>query len=377
MLHLGPNQSLDLALEQLRQDLVNLPVFHRATYHKQVTSNETLVRWELSESQTLFPLISFGGVRDNFFYQIGFSETHLQGLGRELTAFYGNNDGENNYYFSIGNPSLKGGKWGYRLEHNRYAAVEPLYFPEEVNYQYINLNTGLGGSYTFRPGRSIHFGANIFRERYRKVADAPEGSPGPDEVEQWKGLLKFRLSQNKLNYRQERVEGTNHQTILQGVYNFADHTNFFIGWHDFHYFQTLGKRGNLALRLRAGISTNDNSPFAPFVLDSQVNIRGSGNRIDRGTAQLILNLEYRHTIWRDKKDRFAAQLVAFNDLGNWRSPGGTLEDLIRSDNVRYFAGAGIRLINLRAWNSVVRLDYGIDLLNTRERGLVLGFGQYF
>ena len=121
----------------------------------------------------------------------------------------------------------------------------------------------------------------------------------------------------------------------------------------------------------------ENSPFAPFVLDSQVNIRGSGNRIDRGTAQLILNLEYRHTVWMDRRERFAAQVVGFSDLGTWRNPGGELSDLVASENIRHFVGAGLRVLSLKAYNAALRVDYGVDVRNTKQRGVVLGFGQYF
>jgi hypothetical protein len=142
-------------------------------------------------------------------------------------------------------------------------------------------------------------------------------------------------------------------------------------------YRLVGQRGNLALRLRAGVSTNVNSPFAPFVLDSQVNIRGSGNRIDRGTAQLILNLEYRHTAWHDRRDRFAIQLVGFSDLGTWRNPGGEFDDLWNEQNLRHFLGGGLRLISLQAFNALIRIDYGVDVFNPNERGVVVGFGQYF
>jgi len=46
-----------------------------------------------------------------------------------------------------------------------------------------------------------------------------------------------------------------------------------------------------------------------------VNIRGLGNRIERSTAALILNLEYSQTVFE------SAQFVAFSDTGTWRKAG--------------------------------------------------------
>ena len=140
-------------------------------------------------------------------------------------------------------------------------------------------------------------------------------------------------------------------------------------------FLRLGKKGNLAIRTRFGISTNNNSPFAPFVVDSRVNLRGSGNRIERGTAQAILNIEYRHTFLN--LSNWAIQGVIFTDLGNWRTPGGQLDELVSKDELRQFVGGGFRVLYKRIYDAVWRVDYGVDVFNKNQRGFVLGIGQYF
>ena len=129
------------------------------------------------------------------------------------------------------------------------------------------------------------------------------------------------------------------------------------------------------MRLRLAISTNNNTPFAPFVVDSHVNIRGVGNRIDRGTAQVVFNAEYRHTIFDTNK--WAAQSVVFSDSGTWRKPGGELSDLLNSEQFRQFIGGGIRIIYKKYYGAVFRVDYGVDIFNKKQRGVVLGLGQYF
>ena len=371
-------EALTDQLARLRQDLVNLPAFSQARWQLDTVGEETIVRWQLKESRTVFPLVNFGGIRGNSYYQLGFNDIHFRGRGQQLTAFYQSNDGEHNYYLGLRNTALRGSRWGYALESRRYAAVEPLYFPSAaVNYRYSNLSFGIDGSYTFKPGQAITLGVSTFNERYRKLADPELNTPGPERVNQQKLLFKFSHTLDRRDHFGERTAGSHHQTIAQAVSTFGETGGFLIAWHDVRLYRLLGQRGNLAARLRTGISSNDNSPFAPFVLDSQFNIRGSGNRIDRGTAQVVLNLEYRHSVWRDKKERFAAQLVGFSDFGTWRSPGGEINDLLDSESLRHFVGGGIRLISLKAHNAVIRLDYGVDVRNTRERGLVAGFGQYF
>lgn len=377
-LHLPAGQQLTPTLEELRQQLINLPAITNADYTIDSAAGQpSAVRWQMEEARTLFPLLDLGGVKGNFYYLIGFTDFNFRGLGQSLTAFYQNIDGEHNYYLGYTNPNLKGSRWGYQLESQRYAAIEPLYFPAPVRYTYANLSFGAGLSYTTPSRHIFRVGISNFYEHYQKTA--PDlATPGPNELDLNKGLLKLSHNIRNLDYHWERLAGTAHETVVQVVRTFggAD-DNFTIGWHDLRYYRMVGNSGNLALRLRAGISTNNNSPFAPFVLDSQVNIRGSGNRIDRGTGQLIFNLEYRQTAWKDPKNRFAVQAVAFSDLGSWRNPGGEISDIWDERNFRHFVGGGLRLISLKAYNAVLRLDYGVDIRNTQERGFVAGFGQYF
>lgn len=377
-LHLPPGQNISATLDELRQQLINLPIITKAAYTIDSTAGQpAAVNWRIEEAQTLFPLLDLGGVKGNFYYLLGFTNFNFRGRGQSLTAFYQNIDGEHNYYLGYTNSNLKGSRWGYQVESQRYSAIEPLYFPEAVRYVYANLNFGAGLSYTTPNRHVFRFGLSTFNEAYRKT-EPDIITPGPDELSLNKGLLKLSHGIRNLDYHWEQLAGTANETVVQVVRTFdgAD-DNFIIAWHDFRYYRIVTRASNLALRLRAGISTNNDSPFAPFVLDSQVNIRGSGNRIDRGTAQLILNLEYRLTAWKDPQDRFAVQAVGFSDLGSWRNPGGEFSDIWDKQNFRHFVGGGVRLISLKAYNAVLRLDYGVDVRNTRERGFVAGFGQYF
>ena len=188
-------------------------------------------------------------------------------------------------------------------------------------------------------------------ESYEKLPDQSiPDSPGPEAFDQPKWLGKLRFHQDNINYNFHLLDGFDNNTIFETVYNTVDQNWFFIIWNDLRYFQQIGTKSNLALRLRLGISSNQDSPFAPFVLDSNINIRGSGNRIDRGTAQAILNLEYRYDVWESERFPFVVQGVGFMDLGTWRNPGGELDDLIEADNFRPFLGGGFRLIYKNAFN---------------------------
>ena len=112
-----------------------------------------------------------------------------------------------------------------------------------------------------------------------------------------------------------------------------------------------------------------------FAVDNELNIRGVGSTIDRGTAALVLNTEYRHTLY--EKGWFVIQSNVFLDAGTWRNPGGNLGELFDGSTVRFYPGVGIRFIHKRIFNAVFRLDYGNGIGPNATRGIVFGIGQYF
>ena len=126
------------------------------------------------------------------------------------------------------------------------------------------------------------------------------------------------------------------------------------------------------------MSSNEKTPFAPFALDNNVNLRGVGILVDRGTGSFVWNTEYRHTVY-DKK-WLAIQTNVFTDFGAWRNPGGKLNDFFKKENVHIFSGIGLRFISKKIYNATFRIDYGFRILDKEKGskgGLVFGIGQYF
>ncbi len=368
--------SLDMA--QLRKDaqqLRNLAAFANADFKLDTTPEGIGVRFQLTENLTLFPIVNFGGIKGNFWYQLGLTDANWLGRGMQFTTYYQNNNGHNNFHFYYRIPYLGGSRWGISANLFRWASTEPFQFPEGTAiYDFENYGIGSTGMYEFQLNHSLEVGGLFFVERHR-LQSGQSFPSAPTQLEQPKVLFKIIHRFNRVNNHFFYRAGFDNITRYETVYALHDRSWFRQLVSDTHFYKRYGKRGNLALRLRLGISTNNNSPFAPFILDSQFNIRGSGNRVDRGTATITLNTEYRQTVF--ESNLFAAQLVGFSDLGTWRQPGGTLDDLVKAANFRHFAGGGIRLIYKKAWNAILRADYGIDVYNPQQGGLVLGLGQYF
>lgn len=368
-----------LQIEQDCQRLRNLPFIADANFRIDSTQKGLKLVFVISEAWTLFPIVNFGGIRGNIWTQLGLTDIHFRGRGIQFSGFYQLTDGRHGGQLYLKAPYLKGSQWGVSFSGLSWASTEPLYFDETtVFYDYNNTSIGGMAHYEFALDHELSAGSSFFVEQYNKAPrHSNEVTPGPEAATIPKLLFKLQHRLSRINYHFFQLEGWDVNQYLQSIYDFTYPNWFRIYWADFRYFRRLGKekRMNLALRFRAGLSDNMDSPFAPFVLDSHVNIRGSGNRIDRGTGVLVANLELRYAII-DRRN-LAAQLVAFSDIGSWRQPGGTLQDFTQRENFHDFLGLGFRLIHKRAYNAIVRVDYGIDPFEPGQRGLVLGLGQYF
>lgn len=378
-LTLSKGESLsEVGLEAVRQQLIR-----RTGVSNVIIDIDTIapglanLTFEIEEQKTLRPQLGIGRIKGNFWWQVGLAEYNLGGKEKTLIGTYLQNDKQPNFQIFYQNNRVKGGSWGYSLDVNRQSSIEPLYFPEStVVYKYANLGAGLSLTYNLDFNRRVLIGSNLFQEQYDK--DNPDDigvSDGPDELTENKLLFKAQYEDNHLNYDYFYRIGYQYNILVQSVNNIDVNSQFHTVSFEGKRFWRPSTLGNIAIRLRAALATNTPSPFAPFVLDSKVNLRGSGNRVDRGTAQLVLNLEYRQTLFHS--DKFAGQIIGFADLGTWRNPGGELKDLFNSDLFREFIGLGVRFINKKVFQSTLRLDYGIDVANTNQRGFVFGVGQYF
>ncbi len=374
--HQSTDPSDSLILSDV-QRLKNLSGIAHVDYRKENHDGIEQLVFEIEERRTLLPILNSGGITDNIWFQVGFTDINWLGKGQVLSAAYLNNDGRHSGNVYYKNQRIKQSDWGYTASISSWSSLEPLYFPEAtVNYEYGNDGIGLTAIRHLDLHRQFEFGATYFIENYKKSQEQfSDVSVGPDQLKQVKWLTKLQYSENHLNYHYFYLKGIEWNALLQNVYNTDDRSWFHSILLQAKTYARIGARGNLANRFRIGVASNNDSPFAPFVADSHVNIRGIGNRIDRGTAQLILNTEYRQALLENS--RWGIQVVSFADAGTWRNPGGQLTDLFDPDQFRIFVGGGIRIIYHRIYGATLRLDYAVDVLNQHQRGFVVGLGQYF
>ncbi|MCH9661828.1 MAG: outer membrane protein assembly factor [Bacteroidetes bacterium] len=282
----------------------------------------------------------------------------------------------NSYAINFRAPYLFGKKTGLALSYQDLTTREPVFLNEGVaDYKYNNASYEAVGLYEFNFNHRIEAGLNYFTETYNYIEGATNDVV-PQNLKVKKLLYKLIYEYNDVENYYQYVDG------FKSVFNFqyvttTDNTlpEFLIGFNDFVYYKRVGQKGNWANRLRLGVASNNDSPFAPFAVDNNLNIRGVGNIIDRGTAAIVLNTEYRHTLY--EKNWFVLQGNVFVDGGSWRNPGGDLGDFAESQNIRVYPGLGLRFIHKRIFNTVFRIDYGYGVTEDSTNGFVFGIGQYF
>ncbi|WP_299800606.1 POTRA domain-containing protein [uncultured Maribacter sp.] len=359
------------------QRLKRLPSISHAYFKVNILPNETCeVQYAIEENFTLIPFANlFSSSNDDFAFRIGLQEFNSFGRNITLGAFY-QYDNYSSFGLSVRAPYLFSNKLGLAVNYNNFTTLEPVFFQDDTaDYKYNNTGFELLGLYEVNFKNKMELGFSLFTEDYQYV-DGATSAGVPMNLNVDKHLFKFIYDYNGLDYFYHYLEGFRSQLNLQ--YVGSTNTNlpeFLIGFNDFTYFKRIGDRGNWSNRLRLGLASNVDSPFAPFTVDNNLNIRGVGNSIDRGTGMIVLNTEYRQTLI--DKNKFVLQGNVFIDGGTWRNPAGGFDDLLKSENLRVYPGVGLRFMHKRIFNAIFRIDYGYGITKDGDNGIVFGIGQYF
>lgn len=343
---------------------------------EELNTQNVLVKYRIEENFTIIPSLNVYTTNDDeFAYRVGLYEFNLFGQNMTVGGFY-QNDIFGSYAAFFRAPYLFSRQLGLAVNHQNLQTLEPIFFnDDEANYKYHYNSIELMALYEFNFKNRVELGLNFFVEdyEYRSGAMHPEV---PLEAEANKYAIKGIYEYNHLDFEYQYVSGFRSLLNFQAVFSNSDMLpGLVIGWNDFFYYKRVGKLGNWANRIRLGLSSNNDIPFAPFSVDNNVNIRGVGNVIDRGTGSIVLNTEFRYTLL--EKGWFVLQGNSFVDSGTWRNPGGELDDFVDTSNIKVYSGFGIRFIHKSIFNAIFRIDYGIGLSNDSTHGFVFGIGQYF
>ncbi len=334
------------------------------------------VFYGIEENFTLIPFANvYTSNNDEFAFRIGLQEFNLFGNNITLGGFY-QRDIFDSFGAHLRAPYLFGKKLGVAISYQDLTTQEPVFLDNgTADYRYNNESFEILGLYEINFKHRLEFGVNFFTEDYQYLFGSTDPSV-PQMLNVDKYLYKLIYNYDAIEYYYQYLSGFKSTLNMQYV-NSTDERlpEFLIGFNDFVYFMRVGQRGNWASRLRLGLSSNLDTPFAPFAVDNNLNIRGVGNVIDRGTGAIVLNTEYRYSLV--DKDWFVLQGNVFIDGGTWRNPGGDFSDFGDDQNIRIYPGIGVRFIHKKIFNAIFRIDYGHGITKEAAQGIVFGIGQYF
>ncbi|MGB5665318.1 MAG: POTRA domain-containing protein [Maribacter sp.] len=363
----------------LNEDVIRLkrlPSVSNANYQTNETKGGHDVIFNIEENFTLIPFANlFSSSNDDFAFKIGIQEFNLLGKNITLGGFY-QYDVFHSYGLNLRAPYLFTNKLGLSLSFNDFVTQEPIFFNNTTaDYRYENKGFEVMGLYEINFKNRIELGFSLFTEDYEYLSGDTRADI-PQALNVAKQLLKLIYVFENIEYNYQYLNGFRSTLNFQYVGSTDENLpGFLIGFNDFVFYKRVGNKGNWANRLRLGLASNKDTPFAPFSVDNNLNIRGVGNTIDRGTAAIVFNTEYRYTII--DRNWFVLQSNFFIDGGSWRTAGGDFSDFGDDENLRIYPGVGIRFMHKRIFNAIFRIDYGYGITKNPSRGIVFGIGQYF
>lgn len=375
--HIKEGEKIDSSKLQLEiSNLIRLPSVAHAWYKIYPSSKGNTVEIHIQENFTIIPSINvYTSTNESFAARTTIKEYNLLGRNMQLGALY-QRDIYNSYGASFSAPFLFNRNLGLAFDYKNFTTREPVFLSQGMaDYKYNNESFTLSALGNFNFFHDVALSFSLFTEKYNYLEGAT--APGvPRELLAEKHLIQVNYNFKKLKYHFQYLEGFKSLLTMQyvGTTSYAL-PNFFLAFNDFIYYKRVKNKGNWASRARLGFASNNDSPFAPFSLDNNVNIRGVGNIIDRGTASIVFNSEYRHS-FIDKK-WFSLQGNAFIDMGSWRKPGGDFSDFSKKENIEIYPGLGVRFIHKKIFGAIFRIDYGISVTKSNSHGVVFGVGQYF
>jgi len=379
------SKEADVFVEQTFQEdvflLRNLNLFFEVEGTATTTDSSSYeLLFNIREATYLYPILSTSGFDDQLKVQLGANHINFLGRAQSIGVLYQYYDRHSISIFHTAKRHSNQ-KTGHEFAAAKYSTVEPLYFSTNIStdtvssFNFDNYSISVGGHYWLGRYTNVGVGAAYMYEDYFQRDNAFDLF-GTKRFNFHKHQLRTRLETNRVEYLFERLSGWKVRVYGEWIKTYADFAPSFLKLMlTGSYYQLVGDRGNLAGSVRLGTSSNQESPFAPFVLDGFINVRGIGNRVERGTAELIVNGEYRHSFWVHKY--VTLQAAGFFDYGALREAGQSFDTLFDDTNPNFFIGTGLRFSLNVLYKTCIRVDYSINPFDSSQGGFTFGFGHFF
>ena len=225
----------------------------------------------IEEQRTLLPIVNFGIQKSNQWGQIGLVDLNLFGSGDELLVYYQNNQGKHSGEVFYKKNRIAGKPINLSTNFLRWSSREPVKFENNGTFDYeFTLNQiSLGAQYLYSNRLVFSAGIAGLKESYQSYSD---DVPGPTALDLRKALTKWQVNFSNLKYDGIYKENFLASLTVQNIYTVEFDQFFNVLQANIRYYKRIKKETELAAQVNVGISSNYDSPFAPFVID----VRRSG-----------------------------------------------------------------------------------------------------
>ncbi len=368
------------AIQRDVQQLWNLGLFADVNYEYVDSDEGKKLVFNVKEKFYWLPILGADFSNDNFRFTLGMLNYNLDGRGTFLKSAWHFYD-RHSFEITLANPYWFSDRWGMQFDLTRLATLEPTQTYENSAYTRENdfnvTKWNVGNLVFFSPKfrQTFFAGGNYLNERYQEILKPNENAEAVDFMAV-KALAKIGFQLNNIDYYYHWRSGWMATSIFETVYTF-DPSDWFWKWiGDMRFYKRVGGKHNFSSRFFVGTSTNQPMPFPAFVHDNYVNLRGVGNRVGRGIGELTCNFEWQSTVLF-KKHLGAIELGVFTDASTLMPIGGGLDDLFQEDLTHLTMGGGLRIHAFKFYHGVLRIDYGVDVLNPSYNGFVIGLSHFF
>ena len=366
---------------KVKNDLIVLlrepAVSHAFTSIDTLSSGRIKLTYHIEENKTLIPAVDLWQTVNNAFaYHLGLTDYNFTGRGYTLGAFYRQNNFPG-FGLIVENNNFMSAKTELKLLAQQLETLEPIRLKTGLanfRYRFQSCEISLGREINLK--HKVMLGAGLIGERYL-FEEGDDIANVPKHFTTTKGVGKLGYTYDYIQPHYYHLNGWRSQTYATHVWgkSITDNNTFYTIENETKYFKRINKMGNLAIRGQLGLARNIDSPFSPFVIDNNRNVRGVGNLVQRGNAYWAINTEYRHTLF--EKGWFALQGNTFIDIAGIQPVDSKLSQLFKSENNYQYGGIGFRFIHKYIYKAVLRIDYGINLDGFKNSSLVFGIDQFF
>lgn len=338
-----------------------------------INDSGIVVRYRIAERFTILPVGDFGISDNNFWVGVGIMESNLAGRGMYVYGFYRYNK-DHTVHLIFRNPYLKGSKWGIETQVKNLPVSEQTGIDTILKQKFTDVSAAV--KYEFRFENDLYVGTS-FRYQAASYLIDNEGTATNEELGFRRSIVPYlKWEIQKLDIEHFYLEGWRNNFYIESAIPINSSSSpVLLLYDDFRIYKRLAVKGNIALRLLAGISNEANTVFSPFIADSYYNFRGIGYRAYKGNTIGLINMEYRHTIFEHRLG--GIQAVVFSDSGILLNNEYNNSDSGFDKGTFIYGGLGARFIFKKAYNAILSIDYGLNFQDARTGGWVFGWGQYF